>query len=191
MRCLEAQEEAAEAAGVPATEAMQPVAAEEAGQVEGARAEEVEVENLPPVHHKAWEAERLRALNEVLSVELQPEELLLEAVEAPWREESGEESSGGEMEVGSSLQPGGLAPKRMRDVTSGQKTGSRRQGGAGGKKQGNGKWSMPGFSADPGGTVLVAGRYIVKAVQSQVILQGPAGREIWLGVDLRRGGAME
>ena len=29
----------------------------------------------------------------------------------------------------------------------------------------------------------------MKAVQSQVILQGPAGREIWLGVDLRRGGA--
>ena len=40
---------------------------------------------------------------------------------------------------------------------------------------------MNAFSA------LVAGRYIVKAVQSQVILQGPAGREIWLGVDLLRG----
>ena len=36
--------------------------------------------------------------------------------------------------------------------------------------------------------MLVAGRYIVKSVQSQVVLQGPAGREIWLGVDLRRGG---
>ena len=46
--------------------------------MEAAGAEKVEVENLPPVHHKAWEAERLRALNEVLSVELQPEELLLE-----------------------------------------------------------------------------------------------------------------
>ena len=30
--------------------------------------------------HKAWEASRLRALNEVLGGELQPEELLLEAV---------------------------------------------------------------------------------------------------------------
>ena len=59
-----------------------------------------------------------------------------------------------------------------------QKRGGRRQGGAGGERQGNGKWSMPGFNADPGGAVLVAGRYIVKAVQSQVILQGPAGREI-------------
>ena len=48
---------------------------------------------------------------------------------------------------------------------------------------------MPGFSADPGGTVQVAGRYIVEAVQPQVVLQGPADREIWLGVDLRRGGA--
>ena len=46
---------------------------------------------------------------------------------------------------------------------------------------------MPGFSVDPGGGVLVAGRYTVEAVQSQVILQGPAGREIWLAVDLRRG----
>ena len=81
---------------MPATEAVQPVAAEEAGldgKVEAAGAEEVGVENLPPVHHKAWEAERLRALNEVLSVELQPEELLLEAVEAPWKEVSDEESS--------------------------------------------------------------------------------------------------
>ena len=124
-------------------------------------------------------------------MELQPEELLLEAVEASWKEVSNEESSDGEMEVGSSLQPGGLAPKRirMRDVANGrdgrgkkqQKRGSRRQGGAGGKRQGNDKWSMPGFNADPGGTVLVAGRYTVKAVQSQVILQGPAGRESWLG----------
>ena len=35
--------------------------------------------------------------------------------------------------------------------------------------------------------MLVAGRYTVKAVQSQVMLQGPVGREIRLGVDLRRG----
>ena len=55
------------------------------------------------------------------------------------------------------------------------------------ERQGDSKWSMPGFSVDPGGATLVAGRYTVKAVQSQVILQGPAGREIWLGVDLRRG----
>ena len=41
---------------------------------------------------------------------------------------------------------------------------------------------------DPGGAELVAGRYIVKAVQSQVSLQGDAGKEIWLGVDLLRGG---
>ena len=46
---------------------------------------------------------------------------------------------------------------------------------------------MPGFSVDPGGAVLVAGRYTVKAVQSQVTLQGTAGRETWLGVDLLRG----
>ena len=119
------QQKQLEAAKAPATEAMQPESAEEAGQdgkVEAAGAEEVEEENLPPVQHRAWEAPRLRALNEVLSVELQPEELLLEAVEAPWREESDEESSGGEMEVVtcSSLQPGGLVPEGVRDVVNGQ-----------------------------------------------------------------------
>ena len=46
---------------------------------------------------------------------------------------------------------------------------------------------MPGSSVDPGGAVLVADMYTVKAVQSQVILQGIAGRETWLGVDLLRG----
>ena len=148
------------------------------------------------MHHKAWEAERLRALNEMLSVELQPEELLLEAVEVPWRGESGEESSGEEMEAGSSLQPGGLAPKRMRVGANGQdgrgkqqqKRGRRRHRGAGGQRQGSGKWSMPGFSADPGSAVMVAGNYVVKAVQTHVIRQGTVGKEVWLGVDLRRGG---
>ena len=56
------------------------------------------------------------------------------------------------------------------------------------REQSNGKWNMPGFSVDPGGAVLVAGRYTVKAVQTQVILQGNAGRETWLGVDLLEGG---
>ena len=50
---------------------------------------------------------------------------------------------------------------------------------------------MPGFRVDPGGAELVAGRYTVKAVQTQVSLQGDAGREIWLGVDLLRGGGRE
>ena len=67
----------------------------------------------------------MRALNEVLGVELQPEELLLGAVEAPWREESDEVSSAEEVEVCSPLQPGGLAPKRMRDGSSGQPEGGR------------------------------------------------------------------
>ena len=98
----------------------------------------------------------------------------------------------------SPLYPGGLAPKRMGDVTMGQdgrskqqqRRGSKEQGGTGRRGQSNGKWSMPGFIVDPGGAVvLVAGRYTVKAaaVQSQVMLQGIAGRETWLGVGLLRG----
>ena len=38
--------------------------------VETVGAEEVAGENLPPVLHTAWEASKLRALNEVLGVEL-------------------------------------------------------------------------------------------------------------------------
>ena len=77
----------------------------------------------------------------------------------------------------SSLYPGGLAPKRMRDVIIGQdhdrgkqqqKRRGRGQVGAEGKNQSNGKGSMPGFSVDPGGSMLVADRYTVKTVQSQV-----------------------
>ena len=94
------------------------------------------------------------------------------------------------------LHPRGLAPKRMRDETMSkdgrgeqqQRGGGREREGAGGRGQSNGKWSMSGFNVDPGGAVLVAGRYTVKAVQSQVTLQGTAGRETWLGVDLLRGG---
>ena len=72
-----------------------------------------------------------------------------------------------------------------------QERRGRGQGGAVSREQSNGKWSMPGFSVDPGGAVLVAGRYTVKAVQSQVTLQGNAGRAIWLGVDLCRGRGSE
>jgi hypothetical protein len=45
---------------------------------------------------------------------------------------------------------------------------------------------MLGFSVDLGGGVLVAGRYTVKGVRSQVILQGPVGKENWPAVDLGR-----
>ena len=41
---------------------------------------------------------------------------------------------------------------------------------------------------DHGCAMQVAGSYTVKAVQTQVILQGNVGKEPWLGVDLLRGG---
>ena len=115
---------------------------------------------------------------------------------ADWRHKRRQQK---QLEAASWRQPaGGLAPKRMRDGSSGQdsrgkqrqKRRSGQQREVGRKRQGNGKWSMSGyrFSADPGSAVMVAGSYTVKAVQTQVMLQGSAGREIWLGVDLRRGG---
>ena len=134
----------------------------------------------------------------MLGGELQRGELLLEAVEAPWKEENGGESSDGEVEMGSTLHPGGLASKRMRDVASGQdgrgkqqqRRGSRRQGELGEETR---QWQVEHARVQcrsrwDGASCC---RCIVDAAQSQVILQGPAGREIWLGVDLRRRGATE
>ena len=92
------------------------------------------------------------------------------------------------------LRPRGLAPKRLGDRITGQGVrGKQQQWRTGGGEEGAGKeqqskWSMTGFRVDPGGAELVAGRYTVKAVQSQVTLQGAAGRETWLGVNLLRGG---
>ena len=53
-------------------------------------------------------------------MELQPEEPLLEAVEAQWKVLSNEGSSDEEVEVGSSLYPGELAPNRTRNETRGK-----------------------------------------------------------------------
>ena len=50
---------------------------------------------------------------------------------------------------------------------------------------------MSGFRVDLGSAIMVAGIYVVhvRAIQTQVVLQGVAGGETWLGVDLRRRGA--
>jgi hypothetical protein len=113
----------------------------------------------------------------------------LEVVDEPSALE-GAAAEQGEVEP---LRPRGLAPKRLGDRTTEQggrgKQQQRRQGGGkegAGKKQ-QSKWSMPGFSVNPGSAMQVAGQYSVKAVQTQVTLQGLAGRETWLGVDLLRG----
>ena len=119
----------------------------------------------------------------------------LEVVDEP----SALEGAAAEQGVVEPLRPRGLAPKRVRDRTTEQDGRGKQQqrrkdsgkGEAGRKQQRGGKWSMPGFRVDPGGAELVAGRYTVKAVQTQVSLQGDAGRETWLGVDLLRGGGRE
>ena len=59
---------------MPAAVAMQPGAAGEAeqgGEVEAAEAEE---EGQSPIHHTAWEAEKLRAPSGALGAKLQQEE---------------------------------------------------------------------------------------------------------------------
>ena len=81
-----------------------------------------------------------------------------------------------------------LATDREGQGKQQQREGGKGRGGAEQRRQGDGKWSMPGFSVDPGSAVQVVGNYTVKAVQTQVTLQGTAGRETWLGVDLLRGG---
>ena len=39
---------------------------------------------------------------------------------------------------------------------------------------------------NPGSAVLVEGNYSVEVVQTQVVHSGEAGKEVWLGVKLRR-----
>ena len=94
------------------------------------------------------------------------------------------------------LHPRGLAPKRMRELHTGQegqgkqqqKKGGKGRGGAEQRSQGHDEWSMPGFSVSPGSAMQAVVSYSVQAVQTQVTLQGTAGRKTWLGVDLLRGG---
>ena len=70
---------------------------------------------LVPVVHQMWEASRVRAYNEVLGGELQPEVELLQGVEARWAEEPGSEEEGELVEEGQgALQPGGRAPAVIR-----------------------------------------------------------------------------
>ena len=77
--------------------------------------------------------------------------------------------------------PGEAAPKRLRDENKGlggrgkQGKGGGQQRGAGKEEQGRGRWSMPGFSADPGSAVMVAGSYVVRAVQTSTNTGGAAG----------------
>ena len=116
--------------------------------------------DLSLVQHKVWEASRLRALNEVLGVGLQPEELLLEAMEAPWRDEDGEKAGEVQVEERVALQPGGATPKRLRGKNweqggaAKQQRGKRRrvQRGEDGQEQRRGmrKWCLPRFNVDPG-----------------------------------------
>ena len=52
----------------------------------------------------------------------------------------------------------------------------RRRQGRPAQEQAEGKWHLKGFSTSPGNTKLVAGRYTMKAVESQVWMQGVAGK---------------
>ena len=119
---------------MPAAEAMQPGGVGEARQGSEVEAPGTKEEDPPPVHHKAWEAERLRALNGALGEELQPEELLLEAVEAPWKEMSFGESSDEEVEVpGWLIVPSWAGTKE--DEGRDQRTGRSKQAAAEGREQ--------------------------------------------------------
>ena len=71
-RHKEGQREKLGAAGVPAAKAMQLGAAGEAGQGGEVEAAGAEGEDLPPVHHTAWGAGRLRALDGALGAKTQP-----------------------------------------------------------------------------------------------------------------------
>ena len=73
---------------------------------------------------------------------------------------------------------------RQRRKKEGQQKWAGKQG------QSRSKWYLPGFSINPGSVamVLVTGDYKVDVVQTQVMHQGGARGEVWLGVKLVRGG---
>ena len=97
----------------------------------------------------------------------------LEVVDEPSALE-GAAAEQGEVEP---LRPRGLAPRRLRGRTTEQEGRNeqqqRRKGGGrvGAGKEQQSKWSMPGFSVNPGSAMQVAGQYSVKTVQTQVTLQ--------------------
>ena len=49
-----------------------------------------------------------------------------------------------------------------------------------------GRWYLKGFSTSPGCTKLVVGEHSVGSVESQVWVQGAAGKKVWLGVKLAK-----
>ena len=155
--------------------------------------------------HQIWEAPMVRAQDATLGGELQPEVQLLKPVEERWKrleeEEEmaeGEARRGAEAEEGQpTLKPRGPAPGRARRLSEGQRRGNSKQRKKEGQKKGGSKrcrapvrskWYLPGFSLHPGSAVLVEGNYSVEVVQTQVVHSGEAGKEVWLGVKLRRSG---
>ena len=87
----------------------------------------------------------------MIGVELQREELLLGAVEAPWKGESDEVSRGEEVEEQASLQPGGPAPKRLKDESRGLGgRGMQQQGKGGGGRDGQGRREFGNYEGDRG-----------------------------------------
>ena len=73
-----------------------------------------------PVVHQMWEAQLVRAYNEVLGGELQPEVELLQRVEAKWAEEPGSER-----EVGLVVGPWGMGRMHCSLVAGQQYRGGR------------------------------------------------------------------
>lgn len=178
---------------------------EVAGQQGAAVGKTVEVQaGMTVIRHSPWEADKLKAMNEVLGGVLQPEvDLVEEQVRlALSSEEEQEEQEGGEP-----LKPGGTPPtwwvQRVRKGKVGKRGAKRRaRGEAGGwrRRKGpgghgvqvgerrKGRWVMEGFSTDPGSARLVQGGYTVGKVRTQVVVEVDAGTEVWLGVALRAGG---
>ena len=146
------------------------------------------------VRHSAWEADRLRACNEVLGGVLQPE---VDMMEEMVRLAISSEEEQSEEEACTALKPGGsrlpaARDKRGRGSKMGAGVRSKRvkQGGAGRWRRSDavGKWHMEGFREDPESDILVQGDYAVGTVRVQEQEEGLPAEEGWLGVRLKKEG---
>ena len=157
------------------------------------------------VRHSAWEADKLRAYNEILGGALQPEVDLVEESER-LAASSGEEQEDeewvaqlpgrrGGVQVGPCRKRKNTAPVKGAEGSGKQVAGDCYREGAGSSKvqrksRKKREWYMEGFSENPGSAAQVEGEYTVGKVITQVVEDGTVGQGAWLGVELRMRGKM-
>ena len=131
---------------------------------------------LAPVVHQMWEASKVRAYNEVLGGELQPEvELqLLQGVEAKWAEEPGNEEE--EEFVVEDGQGAPAAAAWWQGISNNEEEGGEGRAVWRGQEEEAPEWGWPGWC---GGEEAKAGEVCTGASSWKVVPQGGQHQPWW------------